>query len=135
VTGYSGKPLGEKLGLRPGMSVAVVSAPDAYLEWLGPLPDETQISDVLQSSHDLVHVFVTDRSLLGSSIPLLKGSIVQNGSVWVSWPKKNSGVESDLDENVVRQIGLAAGMVDVKVAAVSHIWSGLKFVIRLKDRL
>lgn len=135
MTGYSGKPLGEKLGLRPGMSVAVVSAPDAYLEWLGPLPDETQISDVLQSSHDLVHVFVTDRSLLGSSIPLLKGSIVQNGSVWVSWPKKNSGVESDLDENVVRQIGLAAGMVDVKVAAVSHIWSGLKFVIRLKDRL
>jgi hypothetical protein len=116
------------------MSVAVVGAPDSYLEWLGPLPDATQLSEVLQSSHHLVHVFVKDRSLLVQSFPLLKGSIVQNGSVWVSWPKKSSGVESDLDENVVRQIGLDAGMVDVKVVTVSDVWSGLKFVIRLKDR-
>ena len=83
---------------------------------------------------DFVHLFTDGRSTLAKEMPKLRDSLKPNGTLWISWPKKSSGVRTDLDENIVRDIGLKAGLVDVKVCAVDETWSGLKFVFRLKDR-
>ena len=130
MSGYSGKPLTEKLGIRPGLVVYVDGGPPHTAELLGGAPYTTRLP--LQA--DITLLFTTERSRLEKRLPLVVGRTVTDGMLWVCWPKKASRVPTDLDENVVREVGLAFGVVDVKVAAVDETWSGLKFVRRLRDR-
>ena len=132
--GYSGTPLAKKLGIKPGMRVVALRAPTNYRQLLEPIPEAATVVDDLASDEALVHFFTTERTLLEAEIPGLKGALAPDGILWISWPKKAAKVDTDLDGNVVRGIGLDAGLVDVKVCAVDETWSGLKFVYRLKDR-
>jgi hypothetical protein len=132
MAGYSGKPMTEKLGLKPGFSVYLDGAPaDLVLDWP---PDITLLDRLPAEPIDLIWCFCPDRARLDQRITLLIDKTVVNGTLWVSWPKKASGVATDLTENIVRDTGLAAGVVDVKIAAVDDVWSALKFVRRLRDR-
>lgn len=128
MAGYSGKTLKEKLGLKEGLSSVALHAPSSYLRETGI----TQQS--ISSDHDFVHFFTTDRLELAKEFPKLKKAIKPNGALWVSWPKGSSKVKTDLNENTIRDIGLENKTVDIKVIAIDEIWSGLKFVIRVKDR-
>lgn len=134
MAGYSGTPLVKKLGIKPDNQVAFVNAPENFAKQL-ELPAGVTITSPARSEDlDLIVLFVTSQQTLISSFPQYSGKIKPSGMLWVSWPKKASGVQTDLNENVIRDIGLANGLVDVKVCAVDEVWSGLKFVIRLKDR-
>jgi hypothetical protein len=128
--GYSGKPLTEKLGLKPGLKVYVDGGPPHTDQLLGGTPYTTR----LPRQVDVTLLFTTGLSRLEKRLPVVIDRTVTNGMVWVCWPKKASKVPTDVDENDVRRAGLAAGLVDVKVAAVDDTWSGLKFVRRLSDR-
>jgi len=130
VSGYSGKPLTEKLGIRPGLTVYVDGGPPHTAELLDGAPYTTR----LPRQADITLLFTTELSRLEKRLPVVVGRTVTDGMLWVCWPKKASRVPTDLDENVVREVGLSAGVVDVKVAAVDETWSGLKFVRRLRDR-
>lgn len=127
--GYSGRTLAEKLGIRAGMRVALVNAPEGY-----PLPEGIVLVELPAEALDFIHVFATSRAELDAVFPILKASLASAGMLWVSWYKKSAKILTDLDENIIREMGLAGGLVDVKVAAVDERWSGLKFVYRLKDR-
>lgn len=131
--GYSGTPLPKKLGLKPGLSVSISSMPaDVKRELKAALAGCTVVLGAEQPA-DFMMWFVKTRNELDEFGHLSK-SLAPAGMLWVSWPKKSSGVVTDLNENIVRETGLAAGLVDVKVCAVTEVWSGLKFVRRLKDR-
>ena len=132
--GYSKRSLADKLGIKAGMRIAILNAPDGYDRTLGALPGGVQPLDALADNLDFIHVFVKERAALEVEFPKLKASLAPAGMLWVSWLKKSARIPTDLDENIVREIGLANGLVDVKVAAVDERWSGLKFVYRLKDR-
>ena len=132
--GYSQRSLAQKLGIKTGWTITVINAPENYLELLAGLPDAVTIEHELGGNLPFVHYFCKERSQLEASFPAIRESLLQNGMVWISWPKKSAKVPTDLDENIIRELGLASGLVDVKVAAVDFIWSGLKFVIRVKDR-
>jgi hypothetical protein len=132
--GYSGKPLAVKLGIKSGLRVALLNAPTTYITSLGMLPEGVIVATTLEGAYDLIHLFVVSRAELEASYPHLRRSLVQNGAIWISWPKRRSNMTSDLSEDVVRAIGLANHMGDVKVATVDEIWSALKFVIRLTER-
>lgn len=134
MAGYSGKPLVEKLGVKSGMRCIFLNAPENYSKTLGPLPQNVMVITKLQGSFDFIQAFHTEKKNLGKRFPLLKKRLASNGMLWISWPKGASGVTTDLNENVVREMGLDIGLVDVKVCAVDEIWSGLKFVYRLHDR-
>jgi hypothetical protein len=130
MAGYSGKPLVDKLGIRPGMRVYVDRGPAHTAALLAG----ATYTERLPRQADLILTFQTDATRLAQRLPTLIDRTVADGMVWVCWPKKASGMATDLDENVVREVGLAAGVVDVKVVAVDGTWSGLKFVRRLADR-
>ncbi|RLT33842.1 MAG: DUF3052 family protein [Chloroflexi bacterium] len=130
--GYSGTSLVKKLGIKTGMALTVLNRPDHYWELLGDLPDGLRIDG--DAPFDFIHIFTTARTELEDELPRLRGQIVQNGMIWVSWPKKAAKVATDVTEDVVREIALAHGLVDVKVAALDAVWSGLKLVIRVKER-
>ncbi|MEX1257150.1 MAG: DUF3052 family protein [Gemmatimonadota bacterium] len=132
--GYSGTPLVQKLGIKPGMRCAVLGPPEHYRDLLIGLPDDVNFVGESASGLDFVHLFVRGEDGLMDRLRRLREKIAQNGMIWVSWPKKAAGVRTDLTEDLVRQAGLSAGLVDVKVCAVDEIWSGLKFVIRKADR-
>jgi hypothetical protein len=132
--GYSGTPLVKKLGLAPGMRALVLGWSGDYDALLGGLPERVTIASALRGRYDFIHLFTAARDGLERQLPALKAALESNGTLWISWPKKSARVASDLDENVVRAIGLGNGLVDVKVCAVDAVWSGLKFVYRLKDR-
>lgn len=132
--GYSQRLLAQKLGIKAGWTIALLHAPDNYLDLLVGLPDEVTIQQELNPDLPFIHFFCTERSRLEASFPAMRAALLQNGMVWISWPKKSAKVSSDLDENIVRELGLACGLVDVKVVAIDSIWSGLKFVIRVQDR-
>lgn len=135
MAGYSGTPLIKKLGIKENFRVGFVDPPKGLQEELGILPSGINISiDRLPKPLDLIILFTNSERTLKLQFPKLAQKLSVNGMLWVAWPKKASGVATDLSENEVRQIGLAAGLVDVKVCAVNDIWSGLKFVYRLKDR-
>jgi hypothetical protein len=135
MAGYSGTPLPQKLGIKPGATVALLHAPSNFAMTLGPLPAGVRPRSRLDGAPLDVAVFFTkERDRLEANFPKLKRAIVADGAVWISWPKKVSGIKSDLDENVVRALGLAVGLVDVKVCAVDDVWSGLKFVVPKADR-
>jgi len=135
VVGYSGKPLYLKLGIKPGSRLGIFDAPLDFDATLGPLPDGVTKTIALRGSHDVVILFAKSKKALERRFDEVAKVVVPAGSLWVSWPKKTSGVVSDLDENIVRAVGLNRGWVDVKVCAVDEIWSGLKFVTRLSNRV
>jgi len=125
------------LGIKAGTTIVAISAPKGYRALLGTLPPEARIATRAgtgRGSRDFIHCFVRARRELGTRFPGLSRALAPTGMLWVSWPKGTSGVTTDLTENVVREIGLANGLVDVKVCAVDATWSGLKFVRRVKDR-
>ena len=132
--GYSGTPLAKKLGIKPEMVVRVVNAPEDYAALVAPLPNGVVISAKAAKELDLVHIFSKSRSELLESLMTYQKRIKQNGTIWVSWPKKASGIASEVDENTVRDIALPLGLVDIKVCAVDQTWSGLKLVIRKENR-
>lgn len=129
-TGYSATPLARKLGFVPGCRVLLRHQPSPYLEWLSPLPDGVRFDKRASAGTDLVHVFVVSRSTLVEELQRARRTLRPDAVVWVSWPKKASGVASDVSEDVIRAVALPLGFVDVKVCAVSPVWSGLKLVVR-----
>ena len=130
--GYSGTPLVAKLGIKPNTRMLLVGAPKNFNDLLGPFPDGAKVSP--RGNLDFAIAFVTGRDELAKQFDRIIDRLDANGMLWISWPKKTSGVATELTENVVREIGLAAGLVDVKVCAIDETWSGLKFVRRLRDR-
>ena len=130
VSGYSGKALGQKLGIKSWMRVKTRNAPGRYQQLLGTLPDDVVISTRLRRPVDLVHIFSIARAHLLAELRTAMKEIEQDGAIWVSWPKKASGVATDLTEDVIREVALPMGLVDVKVCAVDATWSGLKLMRR-----
>ena len=129
LAGYSGTPLPKKLGIKPGFRVLLSGAPDDFAEILGPLPDDAALTRRYSPSVDLILWFPRSRNDLKNRAELWKGRTPKNG-IWIVWPKKSSGVQTDLDQTVVRGTGLKAGLVDYKIAAIDATWSGLKFAVR-----
>ena len=132
--GYSKRSLADKLGFKAGLRVSFANAPRHYITWLGLSPGEVEIVGDRSRDLDVLHLFVSNRKRLVAAFPKAKRRIKSNGTLWVSWPKLTSPLAGDVSESFVREIGLANGLVDVKVAAIDEDWSGLKFVYRLKDR-
>ena len=130
--GYSGKPLPSKLGLKPGMRFVALSAPPDLDVLLAGAPDVERLRRV--ASFDCALAFTTTERALAALFAKLAPKLLDTGMIWIAWPKQASGVATELTENVVRRVGLASGLVDVKVCAVDATWSGLKFVRRLRDR-
>ena len=135
--GYSGTPLVKKLGIKPGQRMCTLNAPKNYPKVLGPLPAGVEARSRLAKAHslDFIQYFTKERDQLHREFPALKDALDYGGTLWISWPKGSSKVPTDLNENIIREIGLDNGLVDVKVAAVDEIWSGLKFVYRVEDRI
>jgi hypothetical protein len=133
MAGYSGTPLAKKLGIKDGFRVCFVSAPDDFQPEL-ELPADIRLTQVRTKPIDLVLLFTKSEAKLHKDFTTWAQKLRTNGMLWICWPKKASGVATDVDENIVRRIGLEAGLVDVKICAVNDVWSGLKFVYRLKDR-
>ncbi len=134
MAGYSGTPLAQKLGFKPGMSIHTINPPSNYLKTLGPLREAVVQAKTARGPLDAVHVFTTSKRELERRLPRFIAALKPAGMLWVSWPKKAAKVETDLTEDVIRAIAIANGVVDVKVCAVDEVWSGLKLVRRLKDR-
>ena len=132
--GYSKNPLAKKLGITPDFRICLINPPDNYNQLLGAVPAGVQQFTALNGEFDLIQYFTKSQDELTQQFPLLKSGLKMNGALWISWPKKASGVVTDLTEDIIRQIGLDNGLVDVKVVAVDDTWSGLKFVYRLQDR-
>ena len=133
--GYSGTPLPRKLGIKSGMSMAVLNAPPNLDAILGELPERVTTSQRLGGHRDLVLIFITRQADLAARVPALTSAIAPNGMVWVAWPKRVSKIETDMTEDVIREIVLpSSDLVDVKVCAIDHVWSGLKLVIRKERR-
>jgi len=132
--GYSQRTLSQKLGIKPGTRVVVLGAPKSYPSLLGSLPPGATLHSRLPRATQFIHRFVARRQELAADFTRLAGSLTDDGCLWISWPKKSSGVATDLDENVVRDMGLPLGLVDVKVCAVDDTWSALKFVRRVERR-
>jgi len=132
--GYSGTPLVKKLGIKPGATLGLIGAPDGFDDTLGELPDGVTVRRRLQGRLDVIVAFYVERSALERRLPALRDALQPAGGLWVAWPKRASGVATDVSETVVRELGLAAGLVDNKVCAIDAVWSGLRLVYRLRDR-
>lgn len=132
--GYSGRPLVDKLGVKAGMKVAYLDAPEGFDDTIGALPEDVAVARRLGGSKDVVIVFVTARRDLERRLDALRKAIAPDGMIWVAWPKKASKVPTDVTEDVVREVVLPTGLVDVKVCAIDAVWSGLKVVIRKELR-
>jgi hypothetical protein len=132
MAGYSNTPLAKKLGIKPGSGVHVLNEPEGFLEMLEPLPDGVLF--VTEDQHlDVIVLFAASSTAL-ESFRRLARALEPNGGLWVAWPKKSSGVPTDLTFEIVQHVGLSNGLVDNKVCAVDEIWTGLRFVQRLKNR-
>jgi hypothetical protein len=135
MAGYSGKPVVQKLGIKPGFRIFTAGLPAAYDDIVGILPERVTIAKTVKAPLDMVHVFVTQATGLAGKLRSSRDAIQPDGMVWVSWPKKSSGVPTDLTENVIRETALPLGLVDIKVCAIDEVWSGLKFVIPRDQRI
>jgi len=133
-TGYSGTPLAKKLGIKEGFKMRLINPPKYYFELITDMPENISIIKDTKIKKNFIHYFVKQLKDLNTNIVSLKNEIEPNGIIWVSWPKKASKVATDITEDVVRNIALANGLVDIKVCAVDEIWSALKLVIPVKDR-
>lgn len=129
VAGYSGTPLIKKIGIKPGHRIAVLAPPDNWAELIGPLPEGVEEA---VDNLDVVVLFVTTQEVLVEAFPRYQAVLAPKGMIWVAWPKKTSGVATDLSFDPVQRIGLESGLVDVKICAIDAIWSGLKFLHRRK---
>lgn len=134
MTAYSGTPLAKKLGIQAGSTVLAPDAPDGYRDWLAPLPDGVHFVATLSPATDVIHVFTTSATVLADALTQARAAMRTDAMVWVSWPKKASKVPTDITEDTIRALALPLGLVDVKVCAVTEIWSGLKLVIRKELR-
>lgn len=134
MAGYSGTPLAKKLGILEASRVTLLAAPAGFARTLGPLPEGARVLRGARRRVDVVLFFTRSRAELEAVFDSLKGRIEPNGGLWIAWPKKASGVATDLSFDVVQGIGLGAGLVDTKICAVDETWSGLRFVNRLADR-
>ena len=134
MAGYSGTPLPQKLGIKSGTNAVIVNGPENYRKLLGKLPDGVRLTNHLSANADFVHFFTTRRDELQEQLKLLRAKLSDTGTLWVSWPKKSSGVPTDVTEDVIRDVALPLGLVDTKVCAVDATWSGLKLMIRRENR-
>jgi hypothetical protein len=134
MAGYSGTPLAKKLGIKPGGNVCVEGAPMAYEQLLAPMPDGVNVQSEVDSSTDVVHLFSTSKVELAGALERSLQHLRPDAALWVSWPKKASKVPTDITEDVVRDLALPLGLVDIKVCAVGDVWSGLKLVLRKEHR-
>ncbi|MGE3076692.1 MAG: DUF3052 domain-containing protein [Dehalococcoidia bacterium] len=134
MAGYSGTPLPKKLGIKEHSRVSFIDAPPEFDDMLGELPREVEILPSSAGNLDVVVCFVTETRQLEARFLELKPLLAWSGGLWLAWPKKTSGIPTSLVENTIREIGLAAGLVDNKVCAIDERWSGLRFVWRVADR-
>ena len=132
--GYSATPLAKKLGIKDGFVIRLVGQPTYYFDLFEDMPLNIQILDDTTKSKNLIHYFTRQADDLLRDIPLLKREIQTNGMIWISWPKKASKITTDITEDVIRNLALSNGLVDIKVCAIDEVWSGLKLVIPVKDR-
>lgn len=134
MAGYSGTALTQKLGIKPGSRVALLRAPKGFECALDPMPDGARLRHQARGQHDVVLFFATRLAELERRFDTLARATGYAGGLWIAWPKRTASVATDLREGVVREVGLAHGLVDNKVCAVDDTWSGLRFVYRLADR-
>lgn len=134
MAGYSGTPLAAKLGIKTGTALLAVGAPADYRNLLAPVPDGVAFASRLTARIDLIHVFSTSRRKLGAFLGRARRDMRDDAAIWVSWPKKAAAVPTDLTEDVVRELALPLGLVDIKVCAVDATWSALKLVVRREQR-
>jgi len=134
MAGYSGTPLAKKLGIKKDSKIVLVNPPNNYLELLAPIPDGVKLLPRVTNDTDLVHIFSTNKEELRSRLRDFLIKLKRDGMIWVSWPKKAAKVPTDITEDTIREIALPLGLVDIKVCAVDHTWSGLKLVIRKENR-
>jgi hypothetical protein len=134
MAGYSGTPLAQKLGIKAGQEVLTITAPAGYSKLLAPLPAAVSFARKATRGAGFVHLFVSERKALEMELKRLRKLIADTGILWVSWPKKSSGVATDVTEDVIRKVALPLGFVDVKVCAVDETWSGLKLMVRRENR-
>ena len=134
MAGYSGTPLVKKLGVKEGFKIHAINAPAGYRLLLAPLPAAVQFTSAPNSSTNLVHLFATERKRLARALCVLRKKLAPDAAIWVSWPKQASQVPTDITENTIRELALPLGFVDIKVCAVTGIWSGLKLVLRKELR-
>ena len=134
MAGYSGAPLVSKLGIKEGTRIHAAGAPADYAKLVAPLPHGAKIEARLAGTTDLVHLFTTKKSELAAKLKTYRAKLKPDATVWVSWPKKASKVPTDITEDVIRAVALPLGFVDVKVCAVTDVWSGLKLVLRKELR-
>jgi len=132
--GYSNASLVKKLGIKPGLKVRFIDPPEHYFDLLEGLPADIEVLEDASVNADFIHYFTKRAADLERDLADLKKAIVSNGAIWISWPKKASKVPTDITEDVIRNHALSVGLVDIKVCAVDAVWSGLKLVIRVKDR-
>lgn len=128
--GYSGTPLAKKLGIKDGSRVLLINAPSELPKLLAPLPKAVVFDKKLAEATDLIHVFIVKRADLAKHLAATRKGMRSDATIWVSWPKKASKVETDITEDTIREVAFPLGLVDIKVCAVSEIWSGLKLVVR-----
>jgi hypothetical protein len=133
--GYSGTPLAKKLGIKAGSIVFVAGAPKGYVRFLGPLPADVVFAKRVSPTVTVAHVFTTQRQELTRYLHSFRRALDPEALIWVSWPKKSSKVVTNVTEDTIRQIALPLGLVDVKVCAVTDVWSGLKLVVRKELRM
>ena len=134
MAGYSGRTLVEKLGIKPRTRIAIVNPPRGFRATLGKLPPGVTVAAQPRRVVPFIHFFTRSRDELETALPGLMEALEPAGALWISWPKKASGVTTDVTEDVIRAVALPTGLVDVKVAAIDDVWSGLKLVRRLKAR-
>lgn len=134
MAGYSGTPLAQKLGIKAGQKVVTIGAPGGYRKLLAPLPEKVSFTSETKAGAAFVHFFVSERKVLEKKLKRLRKLIADTGTFWISWPKKSSGVATDVTEDIIREVALPLGFVDVKVCAVDETWSGLKLMIRRENR-
>jgi hypothetical protein len=132
--GYAGTPLVRKLGIKPGAQLGLLGAPDGFEAELVGLPEDVVVRRQARGPLDVIVAFDTSAGALARRLPALVKALDQAGGLWIAWPKRSAGVSTDLTEGLVRELGLAAGLVDNKVCAIDSVWSGLRFVYRLRDR-
>lgn len=134
MAGYSGTPLAQKLGIKSGVTVVLINAPANYRKLLGHAANGVEFTSRVTANSNFIHLFASHRSELEKQLRCLRTKLADSGMLWVSWAKKSSGVATNITEDVIREIALPLGLVDVKVCAVDDIWSGLKLMIRRENR-
>jgi len=134
MAGYSGTPLAQKLGIAAGSRVLIAGSPAGYRSRLEPLPSDVRFVTRLAASVDVAHLFTSERAVLAQSLAAYRKKLRPTATIWVSWPKKSSGVATEINEDTVRDVALPMGLVDVKVCAIDDVWSALKLVVRKELR-